>query len=50
MPLNPKMSRPQMIQEFAKGPTFAKTEATKGKKAAIRQAIAVSYAVKRRGK
>lgn len=36
------------VQEFAHGKTFAKTAEKSGKKAAIKQAVAVAYAQKRK--
>jgi hypothetical protein len=38
------------VSEFATGKTFAKTAKKFGRKKAIKQAVAVSYATKRRGK
>lgn len=48
MPLRKSASIKSNIKEFAKGKTFARTKKKFGAKKAVKQAVAVAYATKRK--
>lgn len=50
MPLDPRASQGDIIREVHKGKTYERTKRRYGKRAADKQAVAISYSVKRRSK
>lgn len=50
MPIDPRASQSDIIREFHTGKTYARTKRKYGKRAADKQAVAVSYSAKRRAK